>query len=159
MGSKFARWMLHLLRSSCTTMKFIFLLVMALRHRLNQCWLIINDASWHLAEGNLIKSAQDITHYKVFNNYVYENTATSPKGQWVNRWWLPVPLVNNLSLLLNVILCLVNVQIDVTILWKNPIYWIISKCVGNWWPSYLALGISSHSAKYLAICFSSGPFN
>ena len=54
-------------------------------HYLDQCWLIINEAYWHLAETNFAEIVLDITHYKIFQNYIFENTATSPRRQWVNN--------------------------------------------------------------------------
>ena len=39
---------------------------------------------WHLGEGNVTGIVLDITHCKVFGNYIVESTTTSPTGQWVN---------------------------------------------------------------------------
>ena len=46
--------------------------------------LTINEACCHLAKSNFTYTVLDITHYKMFENYIIENTATSPKDQWVN---------------------------------------------------------------------------
>ena len=51
-----------------------------LSHYLNQCWLI-NACRWHLAESNFTETALDITHHKVFEEYIFENTATFSRGQ------------------------------------------------------------------------------
>ena len=32
----------------------------------------------------LTETVPDITHYKMLENYILENTATSSRGQWVN---------------------------------------------------------------------------
>ena len=54
-------------------------------HHLNQFWLIIIEAHWHLPEGNIAETALDISHNKVFfENCTFENIATSFRGQWVN---------------------------------------------------------------------------
>ena len=44
---------------------------------------VINEARWHLAEGSFPETILDISHVKVFENYISENTATSLGGQWV----------------------------------------------------------------------------
>ena len=51
----------------------------------NQCWLIINKAHWHLAEDRSTKTVLDIPHYKVFKNYIFENTVTTARGQKVHQ--------------------------------------------------------------------------
>ena len=38
---------------------------------------MVNEASWHLTEGNFTETALDATHCKVLENYTFENTATS----------------------------------------------------------------------------------
>ena len=58
--------------------------LMSPSHYLNQCWLAINEAHWYIALGNITESVLHSTHYKMFENYVFENTTTSPRGQWVN---------------------------------------------------------------------------
>ena len=40
-------------------------------HCLDQCWLIINEDCWHLAEGNFTETVLDISQYKVFKNCIY----------------------------------------------------------------------------------------
>ena len=53
----------------------------------------INKACCHLVEGNFIKTVLNIIRYKVFKNcivenYIFENNATSPRGQWIKcmKW-------------------------------------------------------------------------
>ena len=43
----------------------------------------LNEVHWHLAEENFTETVLNIIHYKVFENYKFENTATSPRSQWV----------------------------------------------------------------------------
>ena len=52
-------------------------------HYLNQCWLIIDEARWHLNKGNITETVTDSNHCKGLENYIFENTATSSRGQWV----------------------------------------------------------------------------
>ena len=42
--------------------------------------VIIDEIPYHLAEGNF----RDITHYKVFENDVFQTTAASLRGEWVD---------------------------------------------------------------------------
>ena len=58
-------------------------------HYLNQCWLFINKAHWHLAESNFTHTVPDITHNQVFKNFIFGNTCTvsTPNDQWVTLWW------------------------------------------------------------------------
>ena len=56
---------------------------MAPSRHLTQFWLI-NEAHWHLGEGCFIETVLDITKY-LFENYIFDNTATYPRAQWVNR--------------------------------------------------------------------------
>ena len=60
-------------------------------HYPDQCWLIINEACWHLADGNFTETVLEITHKKVSGNDLFENTAPSPRDLWVEgaycRWW------------------------------------------------------------------------
>ena len=51
-------------RSGSTSAQVMACCLTAPSHYLNQCWLIINEARWHLAE--VKKTALDITHNKVF---------------------------------------------------------------------------------------------
>ena len=66
-------------------------------HFVNQCWFIINEARWHLAEGNIGGAALDIAHYKEFTNHMFENTATSPMGKMC--WTDPSDLCDAASIL------------------------------------------------------------
>ena len=50
-------------------------------HSPNQCWPIINKAWWHSVEGNVTEDVTDITYCKVFECYIFENTATSHRSQ------------------------------------------------------------------------------
>ena len=71
-------------RSGSTLVQVMACNLTAASHFRNQCWLIINDACYRLAEGNFTETVPDITLYKVCKNYIFENTATSPRGQWVD---------------------------------------------------------------------------
>ena len=54
---------------------------------LNQHWLIINKACWHLAEDNFTETVPDITHYKVLEHiFIFENIVTSLTVQWVHQY-------------------------------------------------------------------------
>ena len=55
--------------------------LMAPSHYLNQSWLIISEACWYLAEDNFTETGLDIMHYKVLEDYLFENTATPLRGQ------------------------------------------------------------------------------
>ena len=46
---------------------------------LNQCWLI-NEACWHLVKISFTEDILDITHYNVFENYIFENITTPFMG-------------------------------------------------------------------------------
>ena len=52
-------------RSGSTLARVIACCLMAPSHYLNQCWLIIHEAHWHLSEGNLTEKIPDVTHYEV----------------------------------------------------------------------------------------------
>ena len=41
----------------------------------------------HLAMGNFTEAVFDITHYKVVENYTFENTATSPRVNELSHWY------------------------------------------------------------------------
>ena len=58
--------------------------LMAPRHYLNQCWLVIRKILWHLHESNFTGNEQAVILYYEFENYALEITATSPRSQWVN---------------------------------------------------------------------------
>ena len=49
-------------------------------HCLDHHGLINKMARWHLDEGIYTETVQDIIHYKVLENYMFENTAASPRG-------------------------------------------------------------------------------
>ena len=110
---------------------------------LSQCWFIISlwpsDTIWWYISGSILTapshylsclwllnsevlghslSVQDTNLYNEFENYTFEKTATSPKGQWV---MIPQTIFNRHS-----------IQID----WH---FFIIELCVGN---------LSEHIPKY-----------
>ena len=43
--------------------------------------LVISVACKHFIEGNFAEFVVDITNYQVFENYIFENTDTSCRGQ------------------------------------------------------------------------------
>ena len=55
----------------------------ALSQHLNQCWLISDEGSWHSFANNFTNTLLDITYYKVFENFIIENTVTSSRCQRV----------------------------------------------------------------------------
>ena len=57
----------------------------------------VNEAHGHLAKNNFTGIVLDITHYKVFEIYIFENIATSAKGQWINTATGPSPAVTSLK--------------------------------------------------------------
>ena len=57
---------------------------MAPSHYLNQHWLIINEAVWHLFQGNIYLNTQDINPQIVIEIYKFDITATSQRDWWVN---------------------------------------------------------------------------
>ena len=44
---------------------------------------MINEDRWNLAQGNFTEIVLYITHYKLFENCIFENIATS---SWGNMW-------------------------------------------------------------------------
>ena len=52
-------------------------------HYLKQCWLLINEVLWHSPKGNFIGSAQDICPRYEFENYKFNITTSSTRGQRV----------------------------------------------------------------------------
>ena len=52
---------------------------------LTQYWFIINEFVWLVTEGNFTETVLDTTLYKVFPNYIFENTATSSRDQRFNK--------------------------------------------------------------------------
>ena len=60
--------------------------LMAPSRYLKKCWLAISEARWHLAQGNITHTAQDITLEQEFENDILESTVTSSSSQWVNSW-------------------------------------------------------------------------
>ena len=71
----------HWLRTygSCLTVPMHYLL----------CWFFISEVLLQSSE-NLIVSAQVISLHNGFQNYIFNVTATSPRGQWVNIAWANV---------------------------------------------------------------------
>ena len=60
--------------------------LMAPRHYLNQCWIIISDVMWHSPEGNFTVSTQVTTILHVeFENHYFNIITTSPRGQF-GKW-------------------------------------------------------------------------
>ena len=53
-------------------------------HYLNQCWLIIYGVLWYSPYSNFTGSTWYISSWYEFENYNFQITATSPRGQWVN---------------------------------------------------------------------------
>ena len=39
---------------------------------------------WHLAEGRFTKTLPYITHYEVFENYIFANTDICPEGNYLH---------------------------------------------------------------------------
>ena len=71
-------------RSGSTLAQVMACCLKAPSHYLNQCWLIINGILWYSPCNNFTSSAWDISTWYEFENYNFEITATSPRGQWVN---------------------------------------------------------------------------
>ena len=69
-----------------TLVKVMACCLMASSHYMNQCWIIISVTHWHSADGNVSETILDIAHYRMFENYIFQNTATS-SGQWINSLW------------------------------------------------------------------------
>ena len=44
---------------------------------LNQCWLLIDEAHWYLAEVSFTANIPDIIHHKMFEHYIYERKTTT----------------------------------------------------------------------------------
>ena len=62
--------------------------LMASRHYMDHHWLIFNDfneAQWDLSEGYFIVTVLEVTHNKVSEIIVFDNTAISPRCQCVNQ--------------------------------------------------------------------------
>ena len=53
-------------RSGSTLILAMACCLMAWSHYLNQCWLTINEALWHFAEGSFAENVPDIIHYRMF---------------------------------------------------------------------------------------------
>ena len=86
-------------KSGSTLVQIMACCLPAPSHYLNQCWLIINETRWHLAAGNFADIIIAITHYKWFQSYKFENTATSHRGQWADNHWILQALQKNLYVL------------------------------------------------------------
>ena len=59
---------------------------MAPSHYLNEYWFLIDVVMCHLPQSDFSVSAQATILYNKFENYIFKNTSTSPRGQWVNHW-------------------------------------------------------------------------
>ena len=53
--------------------------------KLHQSWLLISEVLWHSAEFNHFAHARTTILYNEFGRFNFENTATSPRGQWVHN--------------------------------------------------------------------------
>ena len=45
--------------------------------------MLTYEPSLHLTQSKFTEIFLDVTQYKVFENHMFEHTATSAKGQWV----------------------------------------------------------------------------
>ena len=70
-------------RSGSTLAQVMAWWLTAPSHYLNQCWLIMNGVLWYSPYNNFTGSARDINSWYEFENYNFEITATSPRGQWI----------------------------------------------------------------------------
>ena len=72
-ANRFVSTLVHVM-ASCLT---------APSHYMNQCWQVIVKVLWHSPEGNFAANAQATILYNEFENYIFQNTSTSPRDQWV----------------------------------------------------------------------------
>ena len=67
--------------------------LMAPSYYLNQSWFLFGEGQWHLPERNFSPSVQATILYNVFENHIFEFTATFPSSQWITSWML-IDLIN-----------------------------------------------------------------
>ena len=53
-------------------------------HYLNHCWLIISKVLWHSSEDIIIRRFEDANQKSKIEDYIFEITLRSTRGQWVN---------------------------------------------------------------------------
>ena len=70
-------------RSGSTLVQVLACCLTAPSHYLNQCWLIISEVLWHAPQRNFTAIDQVDILYNELENYNFEITATSLRGQWV----------------------------------------------------------------------------
>ena len=54
-------------------------------HYLKQCWFLTSEVLWHSPEVDFTGNAKANILYNEFENYIFQITATSPRGQWVKK--------------------------------------------------------------------------
>ena len=79
-------------RSASTLTQVMDCCPIAPSHYPNQCWLIISRVLRPSSQSNSTVSAQLILLHNAFKNCIFQITATSPRGQWVN---LRMSLISN----------------------------------------------------------------
>ena len=57
-------------------------------HYLNECWQIISEVLRHSPQGNLRWNTKDVYPWWEFENYSFKMIAASPRGKWVNWWYI-----------------------------------------------------------------------
>ena len=75
-------------RAGSTLAQVMDCCLIAPRHYLNQCWLLIREVLWQSPESNFTVSAEAAILCDEFENYTFKITATSLRGQWVNMVFL-----------------------------------------------------------------------
>ena len=70
-------------KSGSTLVQVMACCLTAPSHYQGQCWFIIIEAPWHFTLNNFTETALDIVYYNVFENYISENIAASPRSQWI----------------------------------------------------------------------------
>ena len=68
-------------RQQSTLVQVMGCCLRATSHYLNQCWLIINEDHWQVAEGNFTETVLDITH-KVLRNDIFQVVNTKYHAGW-----------------------------------------------------------------------------
>ena len=82
-------------RTMSTLVQVMACCLTAPSHYLNQCWLNIIRVLWHSL---FLWNAQDIYPWYEFQNYLFEITAVSPRGQWVKSehpYWSKACYINS----------------------------------------------------------------
>ena len=101
-------------------------------HYLHQCWLIISEVLWHSPDVIFTRNDQDdIYLWHVFENYSFKNTATSPRGQWIDVE-VSTPVVHSF-----IVVSLINDLCSLRWCWHGPgkggetvLMWSL-RCVAN----------------------------